>query len=59
MKKGIITTLVVTICMMLTATYAFAASSKTEKKLQQQKSRKKQLQQKSLKQKPKNQKNLI
>ena len=32
MKKGIITTLVVTICMMLTATYAFAASSKTEKK---------------------------
>ena len=32
MKKGIIVTLAVTICMMLTATYAFAASSKTEKK---------------------------
>lgn len=32
MKKGIIATLVVTICMMLTATYAFAASSKAEKK---------------------------
>lgn len=31
-EKGIITTLVVTICMMLTTAYAFAASSKTEKK---------------------------
>lgn len=32
MKKGIIVTLAVTICMMLAATYAFAAPSKVEKK---------------------------